>query len=177
MTTNGKHDGKEENEQQDVILGSETTPESDSGQARMTKKDECEELELKLQKAEGNYKRAVADYQNLQRRTQEEKVSWIKSASKDLILKMLPVLDTLILANKHLKDKGLDLSIDQFLKVLKEEGVEKIETIGKDFDPNLMEAITTQVGEDGKVLEEIRAGYRLYDQVLRTAQVVVGKKE
>ncbi len=167
---------KEKSEQEDVILGSETTPESDSGQARMAKNDECEELELKLQKTENNYKRAVADYQNLQRRTQEEKINWIKSASKDLILKMFPVLDTLILANKHLQDKGLDLSIDQFLKVLKEEGVEKIETIGKEFDPHLMEAITTQQGEDNKVLEEIRAGYMLYDMVLRTAQVVVGKK-
>src|SRR5258706_15110567 len=167
---------KEKSEQEDVILGSETTPESDSGQDRMAKNDECEELELKLQKTENNYKRAVADYQNLQRRTQEEKINWIKSASKDLILKMFPVLDTLILANKHLQDKGLDLSIDQFLKVLKEEGVEKIETIGKEFDPHLMEAITTQQGEDNKVLEEIRAGYMLYDMVLRTAQVVVGKK-
>ena len=161
MGTDKKQDEKEKNEQEDETVSIE----------------EFDALKDLASQLENNYKRAIADYQNLQRRTQEEKINWIKSASKDLILKMLPVLDTLILANKHLQDKGLDLSIDQFLKVLKEEGVEKIETIGKDFDPNLMEAITTQVGEDGKVLEEIRAGYRLYDQVLRTAQVVVGKKE
>src|SRR5258706_11040371 len=160
MGTDKKQDEKEKNEQEDETVSIE----------------EFDALKDLASQLENNYKRAIADYQNLQRRTQEEKINWIKSASKDLILKMLPVLDTLILANKHLQDKGLDLSIDQFLKVLKEEGVEKIETIGKEFDPHLMEAITTQQGEDNKVLEEIRAGYMLYDMVLRTAQVVVGKK-
>lgn len=123
---------------------------------------------------ENQLKRSLADYQNLQKRVQEEKVNWIKMANKDLLLKMLPVLDTLMLAHKHLADKGLELSINQFLQILKDEGVTKIETVGQEFDPNTMEATGTTEGEDGKVVEEVRAGFIYYEAVLRPAQVIVG---
>jgi molecular chaperone GrpE (heat shock protein) len=56
-------------------------------------------------------------------------------------LKLLPGLDSLLLAEKHTQDEGVKLSIKHFLDILENEGVKKIETIGKDFDPNLMEAI------------------------------------
>lgn len=140
--------------------------------------DELEALKTLATQLDNNYKRALADYQNLQRRTQEEKAEWIKMAGKDVVLKLLPVLDTLMMAAKHLQDKGLDLSIGQFLKVLQDEGVTRIETLGKAFDPNTMEAVTTQEVADkekGKVIEEARAGYMYHDNVLRAAQVVVGK--
>jgi molecular chaperone GrpE len=88
----------------------------------------------------------------------------------------LPGLDNLILAEKHTQDEGVKLSIKHFLDILENEGVKRIETVGKTFDPNLMEAITTQEGEEGKVLEEVRSGYMLYDSVLRPAQVIVGQK-
>lgn len=138
--------------------------------------DELAHLQKKVTDYEEKYKRAIADYQNLQRRTQEQKSEWIKSANKDLLLKLLPVLDTLILAEKHIKDKGIAISIDQFVKVLQQEGLERIKTIGEKFDPHTMEAIATAEGENGKVLEEIRAGFRLYDTILRSAQVIVGQK-
>lgn len=141
---------------------------------KMTKKNEktkeTEELENK-------YKRALADYQNLEKRTREERTNWIKTANKELLLRFLPVLDTLILADQHLSNEGLKLGIAQFLSALKTEGVEKIETIGKQFDPITMECIETVAGEEGRVLGEIRFGYKLYDIVLRVAQVKVGKGE
>lgn len=141
---------------------------------KMTKKNEktkeTEELENK-------YKRALADYQNLEKRTREERSNWIKTANKELLLRFLPVLDTLILANQHVPSEGFKLGIAQFLSALKTEGVEKIETIGKQFDPITMECIETVAGEEGKVLGEIRFGYKLYDIVLRVAQVKVGKGE
>ncbi|HET9946490.1 MAG TPA: nucleotide exchange factor GrpE [Patescibacteria group bacterium] len=123
---------------------------------------------------ENQLKRSVADYQNLQRRVQEEKSSWIRMANKELLLKLFPVLDTLMLAQKHLTDKGLDLSISQFLQVLDSEGVKRIETVGLEFDPMTMEAVTTVAGEEGKVVEEVRAGFIYHDSVLRVAQVLVG---
>ena len=91
------------------------------------------------------------------------------------MLRLLPGLDSLLLAEKHTQDEGVKLSIKHFLGILENEGVKKIETIGKDFDPNLMEAITTQEGENNKVLEEVRSGYMLFETVLRPAQVIVGK--
>ncbi len=136
------------------------------------KKHEKQENE-EFKNLENQLKRALADYQNLEKRITEEKSSWIKSSNKDLILKILPGLDSLILAEKHTQDEGIKLSIKHFLDILEKEGVHKIETIGKDFDPNFMEAVSVTNGEDGKVIEEVRAGYTLFDQVLRPAQVVV----
>jgi molecular chaperone GrpE len=137
--------------------------------------NELEELKHQVEEFENNYRRALADYQNLQKRVQEEKGEWIRTANKELLLRILPVLDTLMLAQLHVQDKGLQVSIQQFLDVLKSEGITRIETVGKDFNPHLMECIATEEGEENKVLEEIRAGYMLYDRVLRPAQVKVGK--
>lgn len=130
-----------------------------------------------LKNLENQLKRALADYQNLEKRVLSEKSEWIKLANKGLLLRLLPALDNLSLAEKHTEDQGVKLSISQILSAFKEEGVEKIETIGKDFDPNLMEAVHTTEGQNGKVAEELRAGYTLFGQVLRPAQVVVGRQQ
>jgi molecular chaperone GrpE len=138
--------------------------------------NELEALKHQVEEFENNYRRALADYQNLQKRVQEEKGEWIRAANKELILRILPVLDTLMIAQLHVDDKGMQVSIQQFIDVLKAEGITKIQTVGRDFDPHLMECITTEDGEENKVLEEIRAGYMIYERVLRPAQVKVGKK-
>jgi len=140
-----------------------------------TKKHEEQENE-EFKNLENQLKRALADYQNLEKRVVSEKSEWIKLANKGLLLRLLPALDNLSLAEKHTQDEGVKLSIDQILSAFKEEGIEKIETIGLDFDPNLMEAVHTTTGEEGKVAEEVRAGYTLFGQVLRPAQVAVGKQ-
>jgi molecular chaperone GrpE len=144
----------------------------------MTKKNEKKiepEENTELSNLENQLKRALADYQNLEKRIATEKSSWILASNKNLLLQLLPGLDSLLLADIHTQDEGVKLSIKHFLDILENAGVTKIETIGKIFDPNLMEAITTQVGEDGKVLEEVRTGYMLFETILRPAQVVVGK--
>lgn len=129
-----------------------------------------------LEEVDQKYKRALADYQNVVRRTQEEKREWAKLSNKELILKLLPILDTLMLAEKHTKDQNFTLAVQQFLQVLKEEGIERIKTVGEMFDPLVMEAVETREGQEHKVLEEMKAGFRAGDVILRPALVVVGKK-
>ena len=141
----------------------------------LVKKEEFDALKDLALQLENQYKRSMADYQNLEKRIASEKSSWILASNKNLLLRLLPGLDSLLLAEKHTQDEGVKLSIKHFLDILEQDGVKKIETVGKDFDPNLMEAITTQVGEDNKVLEEVRSGYMLFETVLRPAQVIVGK--
>lgn len=119
-------------------------------------------------------KRAVADYQNLEKRIADQKSNWIMSANKDLILRLLPGLDSLLLAEKHTNDEGVKISIKHFVDSLESEGVKEIKTEGAEFDPNLMEAISTKEGEEGKVVEEVKPGYTLNGEVIRPAQVVVG---
>lgn len=142
--------------------------------ADVSEQDEIAALEAKIEETENKYKRAIADYQNLQKRSMEDRSEWIRSANKDLLLRILTVFDTLILAFEHLEDKNIKVSIDHFLDVLKSEGVTRVETVGKDFDPEVMEAITTVDGKEGKVVNEIRAGFLLHEKLLRAAQVTVG---
>jgi len=124
---------------------------------------------------ENQLKRALADYQNLEKRIAEEKSSWIRIANKDLLLKLLPGLDNLLLAEKHTQDEGVKISIKHFLDILEQRVLKKSKRSEKDFDPNLMEAVGTVQGQDNQVIEEARAGYMIFDQVLRPAQVIVGK--
>ncbi len=138
---------------------------------------EIEKLKQKAQDCEDSYKRALADYQNLQKRVIEDRQNWLKIANRELLMRLLPVLDTLILANKHKETDELKVSINQFLDALKAEGVTRIDTIGKTFDPQFMEVVVTADGEEGKVLDEARAGFMIYDRLLRPAQVNVGKRK
>lgn len=134
-------------------------------------------LKQKIEELENQVKRIFADYQNLEKRVSQEKREWLIKANKDLILRLLPAIDFLLLSSKHIEDEGLKLSIQKFFDILKEEGVEKIQTQGRDFDPNLMEGIKTTAGDENKVVEELRSGFKMGEQVLRPAQVAVGKKE
>lgn len=152
------------------------TTESTVKNAENTENEQWKTVVARNRELETQVKRTLADYQNLEKRSQEEKYYWIKTANKELLLRLLPVLDTLILASKHSEDKNLQVSTQQFLDVLRNEGVERVETVGKQFDPSLMECIITGEGEEGKVIEEIRAGYTLNDTVIRPAQVKVGKE-
>jgi molecular chaperone GrpE len=138
-------------------------------------KQEEKEENQEFTDLENQLKRALADYQNLEKRIAGERIEWIKIANKQLLLKLLPGLDSLLLAQKHTQDEGVRVAIKHFLDGLETEGVKKIETKDQDFDPIFMEAVATLEGEEGKVLEETRAGYTLNGQVLRPAQVIVGK--
>lgn len=145
----------------------------------MTKKDlkekEHEECLKKIEELENQVKRTLADYQNLEKRSQDEKREWARISNKELLLRLLPVLDTLILANKHFKNEGFDLSIKQFQEVLKGEGLTRVETVGREFNPEMMECVDTVEGEEGKVIEEVSSGYLLNDKLLKPARVKVGK--
>ena len=126
---------------------------------------------------ENQLKRALADYQNLERRVSEERSLLSQLTSALVIEKILPVLDNLKSAQIHLKDEGLALVIKQFEDVLNSEGVEEIQAEGTQFDPNLHEAAEVVGGENDNVVVKVLAnGYKINDRVIRPAKVVVSKK-
>lgn len=154
---------------------------NDGDETEIETKVEAEEIEVnewqeKYEETENKYKRALADYQNLEKRVRDERIGLIQGANKELLLRLLPVLDTLFLASQHSSDQSLNISIQLFLDTLKGEGVQKIETNNKEFDPSLMEAVGTEKGKENVVIHEIRLGYMLNEKLLRPAQVIVGKE-
>lgn len=130
------------------------------------------------QELEDRLKRTLADYQNLERRIEEERKLLSRLSSVLLIEKFLPVLENLESAQKHLGDQGLELVIKQFKDILAAEGVEEIAAEGQEFDPKFHEAIEAQVGEeDNKVAKVLTKGYKIEDKVIRPAKVVVSKRD
>ena len=166
----------DKNDNKDKKAKKEENPPA-GGEEKNKSKEEIVHLKQKIEELENQVKRIFADYQNLEKRVALERREWLIKANKDLILKLLPALDFLLLSSKHIKDDGLRLSIQKFFDILNQEGVKKIETVGKEFDPNLMEGVKTVAGEDNRVVEELRIGFKMADQILRPAQVTVGSKK
>ena len=135
-----------------------------------------EKVHKELEAVRGMLARALADYDNLRRRTDEEKSLWIKFASTTIITKLLSILDMLESAQEHLKDQGLAIATLEFKKVLNDEGLEEIKpSVGDEFDHELHEAIeTVGGGKKGNIAEVAVTGWKYKDgNVLRFAKVKV----
>lgn len=141
---------------------------------KSTKSAKLNKLQSELDTAQIQYKRVLADYQNLERRSQSEKVEVIKFANRNLIEKFLPIIDHLELAAGHINDKGLDMVITQFKNLLLEEGIEAIKTEGEVFDPSTMDCIEVVDGPKDIVTKTLLKGYQLAGTVIRHAKVNVG---
>src|SRR3990167_8508466 len=99
----------------------------------MSKDKKVKEKELKVAELEAQLKRALADYANLRKRSEEEKHSVVKFANTVLIIKFLEILDSLETAQKNLNDQGLELVIKKFKDVLASENIKEIEAQDKKF--------------------------------------------
>lgn len=149
----------------------EEIPEGDSARMVYTESD------IARSELENQLKRALADYQNLERRVSEERALLSQLSSALVVEKFLPVLDNLQSAQSHLNDEGLALVIKQFKEVLSSEGVEELEAEGREFDPHLHEAAEVVAGPDeGKIVKVLANGYKMNDRVIRPAKVVVSRK-
>jgi len=133
--------------------------------------------EVKVEDWEDKYKRALADYQNLLKRTAREKEEFAKFANERLLLEILPVYDNLKMAIRHSDEKnhdqwltGVKYVVKQFRDVLGSLGVEEIKTVGEKFDPNLMEAVE---GQGEKVKKEVKPGYKLNGKAIVPAKVIL----
>lgn len=144
---------------------------------RDEKKTEGQASVTAVEEMTNRWKRALADYQNLEKRYAREKADFVAYAGSNLILKLLAVLDHLQRVKEYLKDEGLEIAVKEFVRVLEEEGLQEIETLGRDFDPVTMEAVEmVRSKDDGKVVEELSRGYLLKEKVIRVAKVKVGRK-
>jgi molecular chaperone GrpE len=138
--------------------------------------EETEKLKAQVEELTNHWKRALADYQNLERRFNQEKTEFVQYANTSLILRLLSVLDHLERAQAHLKDEGLELALKEFRRVLAEEGLSEIEVVGKEFDPQAMEAVEIVPGEkDHEVVAVLAKGYCLKEKVIRPAKVKISQ--
>ena len=148
---------------------------------------ELDEANEKIATLEDKYLRQVAEFDNYRKRTVKEKAELIKNGGERAIESILPVLDDFerALANMA-KDEnaaemmtGVELIYNKFVGILKQNGLQKIETEGAAFDTDYHEAIAIIPAPSeelkGKVLDCVQAGYTLNDKVIRHAKVAVGE--
>jgi molecular chaperone GrpE len=143
--------------------------------------------DAELREANDKYIRLYAEFDNYRRRAAKEKIEMIVQANKDLLLRLLPVVDDFdramaALEKNHDLDalkEGVQLIYNKLRNTLQQAGVKEIDSKGEAFDPELHDAITQIPAPTpdmkGKVVDEIQKGYFLNDKIIRHAKVVVGE--
>ena len=153
--------------------------------AQAAKESEIAQLRGQLEKEHNDYLRLMAEFETFRRRSAEERLNLISSASAETIKGLLPVLDdcerALELLDKsgdEAAKEGTNLIFTKLLGYLKTKGLAVIEAKGSDFDTDFHEAVTQCPAPDeslkGKVIDVVQTGYTLSGKVLRYAKVVVG---
>lgn len=157
---------------------------------KKSKTDELEakiaELEEKVAKDKDDYIRLMAEFDNYRRRTSQEKLELVSTASTETIKGLLPVLDDCERALVVLREsndaeaakEGTELIYHKLLAYLQGKGLAVIDALGKDFDTDLHEAVAQfpvpEEDKKGKVFDVVQTGYTLNGKVIRFAKVVVG---
>ncbi|MBE6275512.1 MAG: nucleotide exchange factor GrpE [Bacteroides sp.] len=145
------------------------------------------EAQQMVEEQKDKYLRLSAEFDNYRKRTLKEKAELIKNGGEKTLTAILPVLDDFERALKNMEaseetramKEGVELIFSKFQKILGQEGLQKIETEGKEFDTDFHEAIALipAPSEDlkGKILDCVQTGYMLNEKVIRHAKVAVAQ--
>ena len=145
------------------------------------------EAQATIEEQKDKYLRLSAEFDNYRKRTLKEKAELIKNGAEKTMIAILPVLDDFERALKNMEvseeaqamKEGVELIFSKFQKTLAQEGLQKIETEGKEFDTDFHEAIALipAPSEDlkGKILDCVQTGYMLNEKVIRHAKVAVAQ--
>ena len=140
-----------------------------------------EENKEEIEKVKDSYLRLQADFTNYRNRQEKEKEDIYKYASEKLVTKLLSVIDNLDRALNEVEEKnafteGIELVREEFLNILKQEGLEEIKSDGELFDANKHHAVFMEESdeiESGHIIETFQKGYMLNGKVIRAAMVKV----
>jgi len=166
----------------DETLSEETQSEEKSAAERL-----FEELLHQQEETRKNYDlylRALADVENIKKRSLRDRDEYLKYASTSLIKKLLPIIDDLHRAVEVARtsrdfealNRGVEMTARSLDELLKGEGVEVIESLGKPFDPQYHQALTVEPSEEhpeNTVIQQLQKGYILHDRVIRPSLVKV----
>ena len=144
------------------------------------------QLENEISDLKDKLLRKAAEFENYKRRTENDQLNLLKYSAESFIVKLLPVVDDFERSIDHMdsaKDvesikQGVTLIYNKLMKILSEQGVEKIEAVGKPFDVEYHEAMLQRKAEDVEphtVLDEIEKGYMYKDKVIRHSKVIVSE--
>ena len=157
---------------------------SSEGEAAETSAGKKEPKDVQIEELQDRLKRQMAEFDNFRKRTEKEKASMYEIGARDIIERILPVVDNFerALAAKTEEPacaayaEGVEMIYKQFMKALEDAGVEAIEALGQQFDPNLHNAVMhiedEQYGEN-EISQELQKGYKYKGAVVRHSMVQV----
>lgn len=157
---------------------------SSEGEAAETSAGKKEPKDVQIEELQDRLKRQMAEFDNFRKRTEKEKASMYEIGARDIIERILPVVDNFerALAAKTEEPacaayaEGVEMIYKQFMKALEDAGVEAIEALGQQFDPNLHNAVMhiedEQYGEN-EISQELQKGYKYKGTVVRHSMVQV----
>jgi len=172
---------------QDTAAESAEANESAEAKKEVEAKDPLTELQEKYDTVNNKYLRLYSEFENFRRRTAKEKLETMKNAGSDVVGAIIPVVDDFdraIAHNENNEDvaalkEGFELIKNKLMRILEQQGVKPMDSIGKPFDTEYHEAITNipAPSEDmkGKVVDVAEKGYFYNDNILRYAKVIVGQ--
>lgn len=169
---------------EEQIADQQTTPQENTDTLSVEErlKAENEALQTQVSELKDKYLRLHAEFDNFRKRSMKERLETMKTASRDTMTALLPVLDDFVRADKNMEGgmpEGIKIVYNKMLKVLEQRGLTPMASDGEVFDPELHEALTEiEVPDEemkGKIVDTIETGYYLNDTIIRHAKVVVGK--
>ena len=170
---------------EDTVVNDEAAESEEESEPTPSVEDEIEQLKSEYEAKIDQMLRTVAEYENAKKRAIRDKEEFQKYAVESVIKDLIPVIDSMNRAIKAAKEstdfdalhEGIQLIQKQIHNVLERKNISIIDAIGKNFDPNLHEAIA-QVESDlpmNTIVEEFQVGYKLRDRVLRASMVSVSQ--
>ena len=160
-------------------------PKKKERELKWTKKAKAkEEAEEKIREANDKYARLFAEFDNFRKRSEKEKTQRYDFGAKDMIERILPVLDNFERGLQGISEEqkqdsfvqGMEMIYKQLVKALEDAGVKPIEAVGKEFNPDFHNAVMHVEDEeagDNMIVEEFQKGYMYKDQVVRYSMVKV----
>ena len=173
-------------EEQDTIEKDEENEIPKIEEEEVKETDVTAELEAKVNELEDKLLRKAAEFENYKRRTENDQFNLLSFAAESFITKILPVIDDFERSLDHISDAdsaeaikdGIMLVYDKLIKILDEQGVKKIDSVGKPFNVDYHDALM-QIKDDTvpahTVVEEVEKGYMYKDKVIRHAKVIVSE--
>jgi len=190
MSKKDKSKNKDENikesetvEQQDTI---DKIEENEIPQIDAEEVDITAELESKVNELQDKLLRKAAEFENYKRRTENDQLNLLSFAAESFITKILPVIDDFERSLDHISDadsaeaikEGIMLVYDKLIKILEEQGIKKIDSVGKPFNVDYHDALM-QIKDDTvpahTVVEEVEKGYLYKNKVIKHAKVIVSE--
>ena len=174
-------------EQENEAKSDKDSGEKTEDKQEQTAQDELQKKQEEYQQMYDKYLRLYSEFDNFRRRSRKEITEAKEKGRSEMVLAILPVLDDFERALNSIKEstesgevyEGVELIFNKFKNILHEQGLQEMEPVGQEFDPDYHEAMTKMKAsseeDKGKVVDEVQKGYLLNDRIVRHAKVVVGE--